>query len=419
MKRLREMLERTPPLERAGTVRHGALLLATIAAYCLRQNIALSRQVLWVFGLAALLNLGGACLANFTRAERLARWSSAVIGIGGWSTLIGLTGGVDSPFVAGLWLEVLVAATVFCGRDLLFVAALAISGLWLQEALQGGSLTRPALSIQTAFIVAMAGAASCVVRRWTTQQRGASQALCDRLEGLQSEIDAARALSRIGEKTARSAHQFKSMLHALRGLMKLLENPSLSPELRKESLAAVSFSIDRLEEVVRELLRSGARVGNAKGQTTAGELLRLLDEVKREVGTAHLSVRWLLSASVDLPDIAIPVAALRQIATTLLENAAQATPAGGTVALELQSAKGALELSVEDDGLGLVSISTQELFTWGATTKASGNGAGLFLSKRLVESFGGRIDATPRDRGGMRFAVTFPVSSPHAADPPS
>jgi len=68
-----------------------------------------------------------------------------------------------------------------------------------------------------------------------------------------------------------------------------------------------------------------------------------------------------------------------------------------------------VEVNVEDSGPGL-KISSKEIFRFSQTTKPTGSGLGLLVSKRIVEAHNGRIEAgESQDLKGARFTVILPV----------
>jgi len=67
-----------------------------------------------------------------------------------------------------------------------------------------------------------------------------------------------------------------------------------------------------------------------------------------------------------------------------------------------------------DSGTGL-GLEADRVFTPFFTTKASGMGMGLSISRSLVEGHGGRLWATPNSPHGAVFCFTLPAASgvPH------
>ena len=101
---------RRSPFERASFIRHVALCASALLAYTLRADLRVGNSILWIFAIAALMNFQTALLWNRPLVGSFVRCLSPAFGLGGWIALMLLTGGVASPFAAGLWLEITLAA---------------------------------------------------------------------------------------------------------------------------------------------------------------------------------------------------------------------------------------------------------------------------------------------------------------------
>jgi signal transduction histidine kinase len=68
-----------------------------------------------------------------------------------------------------------------------------------------------------------------------------------------------------------------------------------------------------------------------------------------------------------------------------------------------------LLISVSDSGVGLPADDPERIFEAFFTTKQKGTGMGLSISRRIVESHGGRLCASPKTGRGATFQFTLPV----------
>jgi signal transduction histidine kinase len=102
---------------------------------------------------------------------------------------------------------------------------------------------------------------------------------------------------------------------------------------------------------------------------------------------------------------------LDQLLINLVRNAADAAlETGGGVEIGWRISAGVLEVVVEDEGPGLPDPGN--LFVPFFTTKASGSGIGLVLSRQIAEAHGGALTLEPRqDRRGARACLRLPTNA--------
>ena len=99
---------------------------------------------------------------------------------------------------------------------------------------------------------------------------------------------------------------------------------------------------------------------------------------------------------------------LNHVFLNLLDNAVRA--GASNIWIQLDDSHEHVELSISDDGPGIPPESAELIFEPFFTTRAIGQGMGLglYLSRRIVESCGGRLQYRPRDAGGAEFLVELP-----------
>jgi signal transduction histidine kinase len=97
------------------------------------------------------------------------------------------------------------------------------------------------------------------------------------------------------------------------------------------------------------------------------------------------------------------------VLVNLLLNALDAMPGGGRLEVSLESASGSVRLAVADTGGGISPDMEGRLFTPFASSKPTGTGLGLCISRRVIEDHGGRIRGANRARGGACFTITLPA----------
>jgi len=73
---------------------------------------------------------------------------------------------------------------------------------------------------------------------------------------------------------------------------------------------------------------------------------------------------------------------------------------------------GGVAVTVTDAGPGIAHDDAERVFEPFFTTKPDGMGMGLAISRSLVESHGGHIEAAPAPAGGTTFRFTLPPADP-------
>jgi signal transduction histidine kinase len=143
------------------------------------------------------------------------------------------------------------------------------------------------------------------------------------------------------------------------------------------------------------------------------EVAALVDHKARDQGVA-LSVE----SEPELPEIVADAELLKTCFLNLMINAADAMPAGGslTVSLARGQADGndALVVTVKDTGHGMSPEEIAAAFEPYFSTKDTGLGLGLALTRKIVEDHGGRIALESEPGRGTAVRITLPLL-PHPA----
>jgi signal transduction histidine kinase len=394
--------------DRVLLARHFALSLGAVAAYVFRSELRIGYIVLWIVGVSATLNFLAYMFQTRPGMSKLCRVASPVIGIGGWSALIGVTSGVHSPFIAGLLLEVGLSAMALQLREIVWVTVGSVAGLWAQQLLFSG-LTGEELPVvlQSGFLVGMGAATYLVTRRWAHQQTTLQQELDGRLDLLTRQLEDERVVAALGGNVARLAHGLKNTVHSLRGFVALIE-PKLDGESGSSpALSGLRAAIDDLEALAHLTLGS-----DREAETTPAASAGVLAAVQRatdEISASHPGVEWELKSDGACPSLGISEASLGETLVILLRNAVESMEGRGNGSVETWESDGEFYAVVCDEGAGFEGEDLSQIFKPGYTTKAQGSGYGLFLARRILEEHGGRITVRDREGRGAAVEIRLPV----------
>jgi nitrogen fixation/metabolism regulation signal transduction histidine kinase len=116
--------------------------------------------------------------------------------------------------------------------------------------------------------------------------------------------------------------------------------------------------------------------------------------------------------SVSPADLAIEAdfAQMEQILINLIKNSAEALPGrkNGIIHLNAFRADDSTIIQVEDNGTGIPGEIIEDIFVPFFTTKKSGSGIGLSLSKQIMQNHNGSISVNSMPTKGARFTLKFP-----------
>ena len=102
---------------------------------------------------------------------------------------------------------------------------------------------------------------------------------------------------------------------------------------------------------------------------------------------------------------------LIQVFTNILKNATQSikSDAKGKISVELASLDKKIQIKVSDNGVGIPSSNRQDIFKPNFTTKSTGMGLGLSISKNFIENMGGKISFSSKVKAGTTFEILLPT----------
>ena len=135
--------------------------------------------------------------------------------------------------------------------------------------------------------------------------------------------------------------------------------------------------------------------------------------INAETRQHQVAVRTELSAG--LPQVSADRVQLQQVLLNLTMNALDAMKGITARRRELlirshaESSAGVC-VAVQDTGIGLDPQGMERLFQVFYTTKPSGMGLGLAISRTIIEAHGGRLWAAPNSVGGATFQFTLPTA---------
>ncbi len=210
------------------------------------------------------------------------------------------------------------------------------------------------------------------------------------------------------------SHEFKTPVVSIRGYAKLLQDPNLTDEQRREYTDTILQESQRLSSMSSNILLL-SRYEHTEVLT--GKTVFSLDEQLRDCiqlqSRAWLDKDIILSGELESvmfygnPDI------MNHLWSNLLSNAIKFTPAGGAVSVSLTQREGAVVVRFSDSGIGMdeetLSHIYEKFYQADSSRQSAGNGLGLSIVKRIVTICGGDVAVESEPGLGTTFTVTIPA----------
>ncbi|MBU0479458.1 MAG: cyclic nucleotide-binding domain-containing protein [Proteobacteria bacterium] len=214
------------------------------------------------------------------------------------------------------------------------------------------------------------------------------------------------------EKANILIHDMKNQMASFLFLDLMARETKVEGQLRL--LKVMQNSRDNLTAMMAEALALAKRQ-NLPRSYKIDSLQEMMHEVRDSEVTAHpdlkdREVNFVFGENV--PQIFFCRVEMHRALVNLLLNAAQASPNGGPIDVELSTDNGNGVIRVMDRGTGIPEKIRARIFDTHFTTKENGNGLGLASCRNVVERLhGGELSFHDRDGGGTVFTMALPLKS--------
>ena len=260
------------------------------------------------------------------------------------------------------------------------------------------------------------------LQRWNAELDAKVADRTQALQAAQSQLLRAEKMAAVGQLTASIAHEVNNPIAVIQGNLDLVREilgPDAGPV--QPELKLVDQQIERMRLIVTQLLQF-ARPNEYAGYVEAVQVGAVLEDCL--VLTGHLLAHTRITIERDFSarvTAGINRHELQQVLVNLMVNAIHTMPGGGRLGLRTRDWTDAQRrpgvcIEVADTGPGLDEGLLRELFQPFVTRKKDGTGLGLWISRSLVERYGGDIVAAnrPADEGPGAVMQVFLLCEPEA-----
>jgi two-component system, cell cycle sensor histidine kinase and response regulator CckA len=241
---------------------------------------------------------------------------------------------------------------------------------------------------------------------------------------MEEEIRRAHNLESLGLLAGGIAHDFNNVLTGVIGNLSLLERVLEKDSMEHEFARDAQQAAAKTKDLTQQLMTFAK--GGAPVKETAS-----IDELIRE--TTGLSLHGANTKpeyhfAEDLSSVDIDTGQIGQVIQNLVLNADQAMPNGGALNISAENIEvtdedslplepgNYVEISVEDQGIGISKDLLNQLFDPYFSTKETGHGLGLSICYSIIQRHNGHIAVSSRQNVGTTFVFYLPASKKQAVN---
>ena len=241
--------------------------------------------------------------------------------------------------------------------------------------------------------------------------RGALATLVDvsSLKGMEERIRQLDRLAALGRFASSVAHEIRNPLTGIATGVQYLSRGFPDGDKRHDDVAFILREVTRLNTIIQDLFTASKprelQLAPVALKEVVGRALRGLKPAPEEAG-----VTIVLEDADPWPTVMADSDQLQQVLLNLIQNAVQATPAGGRVAVRVRPSAIGHTIEIEDTGAGIAPEHLPRIFDPFFTTRAKGTGLGLFVAHAIVQRHQGSIEVESQPGVGTRFQVLLPLN---------
>lgn len=233
-----------------------------------------------------------------------------------------------------------------------------------------------------------------------------------KLREAQEKLMRQERLAVLGQMAAIVAHEIRNPLTSVRGFAQRIARRVAADEKAQQYCRIIVDEVDKLNQVTKSITDFA---GRPTPQLQPARLQEVLDRVllvaEPDATKKDIALEKRYGPSEPL---LLDPNQMTQVFFNVVRNAIQASPAGGKVAVEVETVDGEVRISISDTGPGISEDVRQHMFEPFFTTKTHGTGLGLALAQKIVEGHNGRIEVESPPGAGATFTIILPARRPEA-----
>jgi two-component system, sporulation sensor kinase D len=211
----------------------------------------------------------------------------------------------------------------------------------------------------------------------------------------------------VGTLAASTAHEIKNPLTGIKGLVQLLVEKH--PEEQDQFYYSVIMKeIERINSIVSEFLILGKPMAQTLSLYDIRSIIaELRPIIESEARHFNIEVEW----NIIKEPIRVHCTKdqLKQVILNIAKNGFEAMEVGKKLKIQIHHENEWAKIMIIDTGQGLNEKDIDKVFDPFYTSKKEGTGLGLFVCKRIIESFNGTIEFSSKPQIGTTVTISLPL----------
>ncbi|OGU53256.1 MAG: hypothetical protein A2006_07620, partial [Ignavibacteria bacterium GWC2_35_8] len=223
---------------------------------------------------------------------------------------------------------------------------------------------------------------------------------------LEEQLVKSEKLAALGKMAAVLAHEIKTPLTSIKMNADIIAEELQLNEAEKENLAIIQTEINRLNNLVKDVLQFSRQM---ELDYSVFNLFELIDNIKSQLLNKLKTKSISFINNVDKIELNADKHKLMQVFLNLIDNSIEAVNNNGRIELTsvMDEEQNNIKILVIDNGNG-ISADTK-IFEPFFTTKSSGTGLGLLIAQKIIEQHKGTIRLVSSEPGRTIFEIIIPL----------
>lgn len=216
-------------------------------------------------------------------------------------------------------------------------------------------------------------------------------------------------LAAVGQLAAGVAHEIRNPLTTMKGYTEFLQLDETHEE-RQEYLSIILDEIDRVNNIVEDfMILAKPKAAELEERDIIPIIKNVVSFLEFEARNRNVKIGF--EYQQDIIQIECDENRLKQVFLNFIKNGIEAMPDGGNITVRAGIINNQVQIAIKDTGVGIPQEKLKNIGEPFFTTKKNGNGLGLMVSFKIIESHNGKVFIESELNKGTTFNIVLPAKS--------